>query len=236
VKAEADRIRPIAEAAAQIGCQVGLYNHEGWFGEPENQLAILAELNLPNVGIVYNFHHGHDHLDRFPEVLKQMLPHLYAINLNGMVRDGQRRGQQILQLGQGDLDLGLLGTIRDSGYRGPIGIIGHTQDDAEQRLQDNLDGLDWLVRQLDGKPPGERPKPRTPIPASKNASSSGQPLTPSPLAANPGEICGDGTTVVSPLPVEYDARLVAEIVAAAKTRGDAHRGADVFCSSKFGCL
>jgi hypothetical protein len=34
-------------------------------------------------------------------------------------------------------------------------------DDAEQRLEDNLDGLDWLVGQLDGKPPGRKPKPRT---------------------------------------------------------------------------
>ena len=35
IEAEANRIRPIAEAAAQIGCQVALYNHGGWFGEPE---------------------------------------------------------------------------------------------------------------------------------------------------------------------------------------------------------
>ena len=41
VKAEADRIRPIAEEAAKIGCKVGLYNHGGWFGEPENQIAII---------------------------------------------------------------------------------------------------------------------------------------------------------------------------------------------------
>ena len=56
-------------------------------------------------------------------------------------------------------------TIRDSGYRGPIGIIGHTQDDAEQRLQDNLDGLDWLIPQLTGKPPGPKPRPRTSSPS-----------------------------------------------------------------------
>ena len=59
------------------------------------------------------------------------------------------------------LDLAVLKTIRDSGYRGPIGILGHTMDDAEERLKDNLDGLDWLVPQLDGKPPGPKPKPRT---------------------------------------------------------------------------
>lgn len=161
VVAEANRIRPIAQAAAKIGCKVGLYNHGGWFGEPENQLAVLAELKLPNVGIVYNLHHGHEHLDRFPALLQKIKPHLLALNLNGMIEGGDRQGQKIMPLGQGDLDLELLKTIRASGYRGPIGVLGHTMDDVEQRLQDNLDGLDWLVAQLDGQRPGPKPKPRT---------------------------------------------------------------------------
>src|SRR5262249_18109781 len=165
VVAEAARIRTIAEAAAKIGCTVGLYNHGGWFGEPENQLEILAELKLPNVGLVYNLHHGHDHLERFPKLLQQMLPHLHALNLNGMVSNGERQGRKILPLGTGDLDLGLLKTICDSGYRGPIGILGHTDDDAELRLLDNLDGLEWLKAQLDGKPAGKKPDYRTPFPA-----------------------------------------------------------------------
>ncbi|TWU32042.1 hypothetical protein [Novipirellula artificiosorum] len=53
----------------------------------------------------------------------------------------------------------MLKTIHHSTYAGPIGIIGHTQDDVEQRLRDNLDGLDWIVPQLSGKPAGEKPKP-----------------------------------------------------------------------------
>jgi putative heme-binding domain-containing protein len=169
VIAEANRIRPIAEAATKIGCEVALYNHGGWFGEPENQLAIIEELKLPNVGIVYNQHHGHEHLDRFPELLKKMLPHLLALNLNGMTADGDKQGKKILPLGQGDLDLQLLKTIRASGYHGPIGILGHTQDDAEERLRDNLDGLDWLLPQLDGKPAGPKPQPRTLQPGKPSA-------------------------------------------------------------------
>jgi sugar phosphate isomerase/epimerase len=154
-------LRPLVEAAAGIGCTVGLYNHGGWFGEPENQLAILDRLGRPNVGIVYNLHHGHDQLDRFPALLAAMKPHLLAVNLNGMVRDGEKLGKKLLPLGQGDLDLALLKSIRDSGYRGPIGILGHTTDDAEDRLRDNLDGLDWLIPQLEGRPPGPKPEPRT---------------------------------------------------------------------------
>jgi sugar phosphate isomerase/epimerase len=163
VVAEANRLRPIAEAAATQGCTVGLYNHGGWFGEPENQLAILDELKLPNVGIVYNLHHGHLQLDRFPELLKKMMPHLYVLNLNGMVVRGDEDGRKILPLGAGVLDLWLLKTIRDSGYRGPIGVLGHTNDDAEERLQDNLDGLAWLLPQLAGEKPGARPQYRTPV-------------------------------------------------------------------------
>jgi putative heme-binding domain-containing protein len=163
VETHARALRPIAEAAAKLGCSVALYNHGGWFGEPENQLAILDALRRPNVGIVYNLHHGHDHLDRFPEFLKKMKPHLLALNLNGMAKRGDQRGRKILPLGQGDEDLWLLKVIADSGWRGPIGILGHTMDDAELRLRDNFDGLDWLIPQLAGKPPGPKPKPRTPF-------------------------------------------------------------------------
>lgn len=149
VQAAAAAIRPIAEAAAKIGCRVALYNHGGWFGEPENQLAIIEHLQMANVGIVYNLHHGHSHLARFPELLRKMQPHLLAFNLNGMVVDGDRIGKKILTLGEGDQDLGLLKTLRDSGWRGPVGILDHREEtDSEVTLRANLAGLDQLRQQL----------------------------------------------------------------------------------------
>jgi sugar phosphate isomerase/epimerase len=161
VAAAVRTLRPIVDAAAAIDCTVGLYNHGGWFGEPENAIAIIKQLDRPNVGIVYNLHHGHEHLDRFPALLQAVKPYLLVLNLNGMVPEGDRHGRKIVPLGQGPRDLAILKTIRDSGYRGPIGILGHTQEDAEARLRDNLDGLDWLVPQLDGQAPGPKPTPRT---------------------------------------------------------------------------
>ncbi len=167
VAAAASKLKRLAEAAKAIGCRVALYNHGGWFGEPENQVAIIERLKaqgVDNVGIVYNLHHGHAHIDRLPALLAAIKPYVWTINLNGMDRDGEAKGRKILPLGQGECDLSVLQTIVDSGYRGPIGILGHTMDDAEARLQDNLDGLDWLVPQLEGKPAGPRPSPRTPVP------------------------------------------------------------------------
>jgi sugar phosphate isomerase/epimerase len=162
VEAEADRLRPIAQEASKIGCSVALYNHGGWFGEPENQLAILERLRaqgVTNIGIVYNQHHGHADVDRFPELLAKMKPYLVALNLNGMSHEGEKK--LILPLGQGDFDLRLLREIVKSGWHGPIGILNHTDEDAEARLQDNLDGLDWLVKQLRGEPAGSKPNPRS---------------------------------------------------------------------------
>lgn len=163
VMAEADRLAPIARAAARLNSPVGLYNHGGWFGEPENQIAVVERLRargITNVGLVYNLHHGHDHVDRFGELLERMKPYLLALNLNGMTRGGDRIGKKILPLGEGELDLHLLGLIARSGWRGPIGLLNHTEEDAEVRLQKNLAGLERLVAQLDTTAtPGPAPTP-----------------------------------------------------------------------------
>jgi sugar phosphate isomerase/epimerase len=175
VSAEVASLRTAARIAASKGLKIGLYNHGGWFGEPENQIAIIERLRsegFQNVGIVYNLHHGHGHLARFPQMLQQMLPYLICLNLNGMDIAGDQHGRKILPLGAGTEDLAVLRTIRDSGYRGPIGILNHTGEDAEERLLDNLDGLTWLTTQLAGKPSPTPPAyrswksaPATPKPA-----------------------------------------------------------------------
>lgn len=160
VKHAADRLRPLAETLAKTGCRLSIYNHGGWGGEPENMVAVCEAVNLPNVGIVYNQHHGHAHLPRFSEALTQMLPHLHVLNLNGMTAEGDKKDQKIMVLGQGDLDVELARTICESHYTGPIGILNHTGHDAETRLLDNLEGLEWVVGELAGQPI-QKPTPRT---------------------------------------------------------------------------
>lgn len=171
IASAAATIRPIAVEAQKLQCEVALYNHGGWFGDPENQIAIIEALkndSVTNVGMVYNLHHGHEHLAHFGELLAKMKPYLLAVNLNGMTKGGDKTNKKILPLGQGDLDLQLLKTIRDSGYTGPIGILNHTDEDAQARLADNIEGLEWLVGQLDGKAPGPAPKLRSYRPQGAN--------------------------------------------------------------------
>lgn len=152
VDEEAARIRAIAEAAAAAGCKVALYNHGGWFGEPENQIKIierLKERGVTNVGIVYNFHHGHAHIERFAELWKRMQPYVLAVNLNGMEVGGDERGRKILALGKGDRELAMMRVIAESGWQGRVGVIDHRPEtDSEVTLRENLHGLEGLRRSL----------------------------------------------------------------------------------------
>ena len=145
---EVERIRTIANAANEQGCKVGLYNHGGWFGVPKNQVELIRRLDMPNVGIVYNLHHAHDQLDDLRDNLALMRPYLIAVNINGTETNGDKIGKKILPIGQGDLDRMMLKAILDSGYKGPIGILNHTDEDAKVRLEANLNGLQKLVGQL----------------------------------------------------------------------------------------
>jgi sugar phosphate isomerase/epimerase len=128
--------------ASDIGCRIALYNHMHWFGEPENQVQIIKAIGSDNIGIVYNFHHGHHHVENFGEMLQIMMPHLWTININGMNPDGPK----ILDVGQGEHEAAMIRTILASGYSGDIGIIGHTEgEDIEHVLRRNLLGLEEIL-------------------------------------------------------------------------------------------
>ena len=149
VKAGADAMESLAKRTAMMGSKLGLYNHGGWSGEPANLVAVCQELKRrghDHVGIVYNWHHGHGHIEDWEESLALMKPYLFCLNLNGMNTDAKPK---ILSLGKGQHDLVMLRTLIKSGYNGPIGIIDHRIDlDSEVALQRNLDGLSGLNKSI----------------------------------------------------------------------------------------
>lgn len=157
VEAAAKQLLPLVERTRDLGCKLGLYNHGGWGGEPENMAAVCRWLREnakgDNVGIVYNFHHGHGHIADFAECLEMMKPYLLCINLNGMNDNAQPK---ILPLGEGQHEKAMMQAVLASGYRGPIGILGHRSEiDAEISLRANLDGLEKLLKQMGHPAPAE---------------------------------------------------------------------------------
>ena len=150
VEAAGKAVLPLVEQAGKMGCRFGLYNHGGWGGEPKNLVAVCQWLRqnakADHVGIVYNFHHGHEHIQDFAECLAAMKPYLLCLNLNGM-NDGA--DPKIVRLGKGEHEKAMMRTILESGYRGPIGILGHTSgEDIELVLRENLEGMQRLLLEL----------------------------------------------------------------------------------------
>lgn len=123
IEAEAARIRPIAEDAAALGCEVGLYNHrEPWFEEQDHQIAIIERLKrdgITNVGIVFNFHHWRGSLAEFPSLFKRMQPYLIAVNLNGMSNDTAKY-PPVRYIGSDESELAMIRVVEASGWRGPM--------------------------------------------------------------------------------------------------------------------
>ena len=55
-----EMISYLSDEAERLGCKIGLYNHGGWFGNPDNLVKIIEMLPGKEIGIIFNFHHAHD--------------------------------------------------------------------------------------------------------------------------------------------------------------------------------
>jgi len=159
VKSAAEALLTMVEKTRELDLKLGLYNHGGWSGEPANMVAICEYLRqhhqADHVGIVYNFHHGHGHIDDFSEVLALMQPYLLCLNINGMADPAVVAGgtNKILPVGSGSHEIAMIRAVQKSGYNGPIGILDHRATvDAEQSLRENLAGLQKIVANLETAP------------------------------------------------------------------------------------
>ena len=140
-----DYVKFVKSRADQVGCKLALYNHHGWFGNPDNQIEIIKQLPDAGLKMAYNFHHAHDYLDVYPKILKKIIPYLTYVNLNGMEKDGEK----ILTLGEGNYEYKMIKTLLDEGYKGPWGVIGHIKtEDVRIVLERNMAGLKSINTKL----------------------------------------------------------------------------------------
>ena len=136
-----EMLKFIKGKADEVGCNLALYNHHGWFGNPHNQVEIIEALNLDSLTMVYNFHHAQEYVDEFPAIAKKIKPYLSFVNLNGV----KKEGPQILTIGEGDYEYEMIKNLQDEGFNGPWGILGHIKtEDVQKVLKRNIDGLTSL--------------------------------------------------------------------------------------------
>ena len=139
-------VREIADMAAASGLRVALYPHYGMFvARIEDALRLVKNVDRPNVGVTFNLAHFLVVKDE-PNLdvrLKEALPHLYMVSINGADHEAEREGgwdRLIQPLDRGEFDVyGLLKKLVSLGYQGAIGLqCYHVPGDPEENLMRSM--------------------------------------------------------------------------------------------------
>lgn len=148
-------VREMSDLARDSGAQLLLYpHHKFWVERIEDAVRVAEKVDRPNVGVMFNLCHWLrvDSQRDYKPLLKQAMPRLWAISLNGAdVRDEKPGWDRYIQpLDAGSFDVGgLLKTLKELGYRGPIGLqcygIG---GDAREHLARSKDAWKKLSENL----------------------------------------------------------------------------------------
>jgi sugar phosphate isomerase/epimerase len=121
-------LREMSDLARDSGAQLLLYPHLGsWVERIEDSVRVAEKVDRPNVGVMFNLCHWLrvDKQREYKPLLKQAMPRLWAVSINGADIRGSSGnwGGYILSLDQGSFDVGgLLKTLKELGYKGPIGL------------------------------------------------------------------------------------------------------------------
>jgi sugar phosphate isomerase/epimerase len=121
-------LRTMSDQAKDSGAQLLLYPHQGsWVERLEDSVRVADKVDRPNVGVMFNLCHWLrvDESRDYRPLLKQAMPRLWAISINGADEFDDKPGWEryIQPLDRGNFDVGkLLGTLKELGYRGPIGL------------------------------------------------------------------------------------------------------------------
>lgn len=125
-------LRELAALARSNGLRIALYPHTWfWLERVEDAVRVARAIDQPNVGATFNLCHWlkvEGDSDPRP-VLRDAMPDLFHVTING-ADGGETRAMEwdrlIQPLGQGSYDVaGLLRSLRELGYNGPIGFQGY---------------------------------------------------------------------------------------------------------------
>jgi sugar phosphate isomerase/epimerase len=148
-------VQEIADMAAAHGVRVVLYPHSGdWLERVEDALRILPKIDRTNVGVMFNLCHflKVDDEENLKPLLQTAMPHLFAVSIHGADRAAEIQagaGNWIQPLDSGSFDIAaLLATLRELGYRGPIGLQCYgIQGDARDHLTRSMNAWQRLTEE-----------------------------------------------------------------------------------------
>lgn len=120
-------MKQVSDWCADTGPVVSVYPHTGmWTERVDDGVRLAKKIGRKNVGT--NFNLVHWHLVKQPRpvevVLKEALPHLFSVTINGGFKN--KKGRKIWSLEKGDYDvLAFMATVKKVGYTGMVGLQGY---------------------------------------------------------------------------------------------------------------
>ena len=137
-------LRQIADLAKEAGLRVALYPHAGmWVERVDDAVRLARQVDRKNLGVTFNLCHWLMVDGKAPDVrLKDALPFLMVVTLNGADTGGKDWGKLIQPLDSGTFPVAeLLDRLRALDYQGPVGLQHYgIQGDARVNLQRSMNG------------------------------------------------------------------------------------------------
>jgi sugar phosphate isomerase/epimerase len=137
-------LRQLGGVAAQSGLRISIYHHTGdWTESLLYTLRVVEQVNHPQVGANFNLCHWLmvDGQKDFRPVLRRHAAKIFAVTINGAQVGSKTWTDGLIQpLDRGDFDnRDLLRTLRQIGYRGPIGLMCYgIPGDARTHLERSM--------------------------------------------------------------------------------------------------
>jgi len=140
-------IHRASDLCADTGPVVSIYPHRGiWTERVEDGVRLARLSGRKNVGTNFNLVHWKwvEPTEPPQRVLKEALPHLFSVSINGL------EGDKIVPLDQGDFDLlSFIKTVEQVGYRGQVGLQGYgVPGRSADHLKRSMDKWREIARQL----------------------------------------------------------------------------------------
>ncbi|WNM24715.1 phosphotransferase [Demequina capsici] len=162
VERAADHLTASVRLAHGHGLCVVLTNQGGWAGEPRTMRDIvdaLARRGLRNVGVALQLQHAQHHVADLDSILALLGESLVAVVISGVDAGAELSGRVILPFGAGSRDRWVAHALVDSAWHGRVVVHATGHDDAEARLADSIEGLEWALGRIAGDR-SPRPAPR----------------------------------------------------------------------------
>lgn len=137
-------LRELGDVAAAAGLRISIYHHvNDWTESLLYALRVVHKVDHPQVGVNFNLCHWLkvDGDRDYRPLLRENADKLFAVTINGALRGSQTWTDGLIQpLDRGDFDnRQLLATLREIGYRGPIGLMCYgIPGDARKHLERSM--------------------------------------------------------------------------------------------------